>query len=206
MKLLLRKLRRRATLQPLPPKIVTVSTPGASAPVQQRPAPKPPAPKPVVSKPAAPKPVEHVVIAKVEPKAEPKPEIKTEPKVEQPFKEAFQTADLDEERVSIAPKAVVPVSLSSLAPKQAFTPNQNTQKIPTQKNVADLKDALASIMKKAAPVQNDQKTVIPPQDSKKEEPHKNHENFVKITEEPKKAKENPGEVSKEVLEKILKVD
>ena len=53
----------------------------------------------------------------------------------------------------VAPK---PISLDSLAPKpvQNIQTIQYTQKIPTQKNVADLKNALASILKKdpAAPV------------------------------------------------------
>lgn len=75
-----------------------------------------------------------------------------------PFKAAFE--NLDEERMSV-PKAPsvpaqkqtsipspVPVSLSALAPKSPAQNIQNTQKIPTPKNVADLKSALAAIMSK----------------------------------------------------------
>ncbi len=196
---------RTAPVQPQPPttpKILTVSTPGASAPV--RTTIKPPAPKP-----------------------EPVP------------KEVIPAVDLDEERISISkptstpkPLASTPasaptpasVSLSSLVQKSPSTinVNQNTQKIPTPKNVADLKSALASIMNKSTEAKGETKSAG---GIKNDERHKNNENSVIFMREEKKQekvtrptdsadptgaaatapKPPMKEVAKEVLENLLKV-
>jgi energy-coupling factor transporter ATP-binding protein EcfA2 len=127
----------------------------------------------------------------------------------QPFKEALQKAHSSAAEVkptgttiapppamaipSVVPLPVTPISLSALSKDttnvQARTSSTNSQKIPTPKNVNDLKSALASIIGSA-----DKK------DSKKSDV----KGDVEKTEE-KYKKTEKKEVPRDVLEKILKL-
>jgi energy-coupling factor transporter ATP-binding protein EcfA2 len=194
---------------PASPRAVPVS-PASAAPV----APRPP------SKSSSPPPVQ---------KAAPTPPPPRPAPVATPFKAAFENLDEERVSIPASPSLASsppssssskiiprsasvpaaataptstppprPVSLSALAPKSQSV--QNTQKIPTPKNVADLKSALASIMSKGEKQSAGEKKeesaatqpsapTLPPRPSQKEP----------STTEVK-------EVPKEVLEKLLKLD
>ena len=155
-----------------------------------------------------------------------------------PFKTAFE--NLDEERVSIPVKksqpmpssppptpsggvsavskpTPSPVSLSTLAPKPQPV-IQNTQKIPTAKNVADLKNALASILNKTSGENKptSEKVSGPTSSTDVTKAHavpssegaeKNTPPVQNPTPTSAQAlKPMPKEVPKDVLEKLLKLD
>ena len=126
--------------------------------------------------------------------------------------------------VSVPTPAPVSVPLSTLAPKPLTQNIQNTQKIPTQRNVADLKNALASIMKKNVPTGESTQGAENKKDDTIPQSVKNPGTFAGADEKKISSssetgktvaptshstapqKESPKEVPKDVLEKLLKLD
>jgi hypothetical protein len=178
----------------------------------------------------SPRPVEQQRVASVTPVTSPPPPVAAPSKPVTPVHKPFASADLGDllkkviseppvkpasapaaapianPQVIQQPAAIKPVSLSSLAPRT--NPGSQTQVMPkpnpkaqTPQNINNLKAALAAAMKAtggstAAPVQ----TMIQPTQapSTQEKPLEQKS--------PAPQKQNPPEVPRDVLEKVLKVD
>ena len=168
------------------------------------------------------------------------PSVPPRPRESQPFKQAFEKP-LEREQVAEhkpvieskqtpehvpTPDRVIPtvasasvkadpISLASLSKRtpENFSSNKNDPKVPTTKNVNDLKNALASIIRKdvpTSPIDSSNtakpKSTVPPIDSSINSvatPHKAPEN--KPVAVHNNAPTSAQEVPKDVLERILKV-
>ncbi len=145
----------------------------------------------------------------------------------QPFKQALKEAlekkpdEKKSEFVAVAtpdqrqqePIRPAPVSLASLSKNNAHAP-KNDAKIPTQKNVNDLKSALAGILGNVQPKEQpkveqkvEQKTEVRAEIKPEVKEIKIEQKAAPVTETKQEtASELKKEVSREVLEKILKID
>ena len=108
------------------------------------------------------------------------------PEIHQPFKEAIQKAKVESPNEKQTPN---PLPLSTLAPKK----QDKDQKEASPQRINDLRDALASVLTKASPLEKENKKVYEP--IKKEMPKS--ENVQD---------QNVKEVSESVLKDVLKVD
>ncbi len=155
------------------------------------------------------------------------------PAVSQPFKKAFEAITVDHAATpsfavsSPAPSSVTtkpvhvsahspvhshaqsiePVSLSSLAKHPSSTTPKNDPKIPTPKNVNDLKNALASILGAKAPQapQSQQGVQQGMQQGDRPKEINSKEKATPTTPKAETARESVREVPKEVLESMLKL-
>jgi hypothetical protein len=204
---------------PKVPTIKATSTVGAGAPPQVvKPAPAPiPTAKPALTIKVTPTPtIKSVPVPPVAPPPVTPPVIKVTPAPPTPKPTPSPVI-----KITPPPEPIKPASLSSLAPKQA---PKADPKIPTQKNVDDLKNALAAVLGKsgdkgnasASTTKNDGKTVefkgVPKtvtrstrSESSKPAPPVNT-STTPTAPAKETSKEAPKEVPEDVLKNVLKLE